>query len=126
MSPNPARPAAGARIARLADIGEKDGHVFDFRAGEARFSMFIARRGERLFAYENSCPHIRAPLERYDGFVSIEWERYIVCAFHGASFELTTGARTGGPAKSGLTAIPLNVREGWICMGEDPTPAAAP
>jgi glycine dehydrogenase subunit 1 len=41
--------------------------------------------------------------------------RFLVCPFHGASFEIASGACVGGPAgRSALTRVPVEVRGGEV------------
>ncbi len=118
MSPdrdNPARPGAGALLARLEDLPDPGAVAVEFAAGEARFSLILARRGGEVFAYENRCPHAEMPLDRPDGRVAVAAGRFLICAMHGASFALETGACVGGPgAGAGLIPAPLDVKGGEI------------
>lgn len=100
MRQNPARPAPGAFLARFVDLPDPGAVAVDFAVGEMRYSLILARRGEALFAYENLCPHALYPLDRPDGRVVMQEERYLICAHHGASFALETGACVGGPCAS--------------------------
>lgn len=111
---NSARPAAGDFLLKLADLADSDARAVDFRTGDALFSLVIARRGALVVAYENDCPHARQPMERPDGRVVMIEQRYLVCSAHGASFRLEDGACVGGPAKSGLTAFAVTVRDGAV------------
>lgn len=111
---NPARPAPGARLFDLADLDDGEGRAFDYRVGEALFSLIAVRQGARIIAYENDCPHARQPLERFDGRVVMMERRYLVCAAHGASFRIEDGVCVGGPAKGGLTPFSVMVREGAV------------
>ena len=121
---NAARPAPGSLLARLDDVPDIGAVALDFSAGEARFSVLLARRGASVFAYENRCPHAGYPLDRIDGSVLIQQERYIVCTAHGASFVLDTGACAGGPCNGiGLTKVAVEVRDGAVFM---PRPRPAP
>lgn len=114
---NPARPAAGARLAGLEDIPESGARAFTFAYGEMRFSLVLARRGAGVFAYENRCPHAGYPLERPDGRIVVQENRFMVCTAHGASFELETGNCAGGPCNGDpLTPIPIEVRDGAVFM----------
>ncbi|MES1199859.1 MAG: Rieske 2Fe-2S domain-containing protein [Pseudomonadota bacterium] len=116
---NPARPAAGALIARFADLPDPSAQAFDFRAGDAIFSLILVRRGAALFAYENMCPHAGYPLERPDGRVVMQEARFLVCSAHGASFRVDDGACVGGPCDDdeGLTPIAVLVESGEVRMG---------
>jgi nitrite reductase/ring-hydroxylating ferredoxin subunit len=91
--------------------------VLDFAAGEARFSLLVARRGDVVRAYENLCPHARFPLERFDGVVLMDEGRFLICAAHAASFRLEDGACVGGPAKRSLTPFPSVVAGGLVLAG---------
>jgi len=113
-SGNPARPKPGAFLIALDALGDPEARAVDFREGEALFSVIVARRGELVTAYENDCPHARAPLERPDGRVPLVEGRFLLCTAHGASFRLEDGACAGGPAKSGLTPFRVDVRDGAV------------
>ena len=98
MSDNLAKPVSGAVLARVLDVPSPGAAVFDFRAGDAIYSLILARSDEGVFAYENMCPHASYPLERPDGRVVVQAGRHLLCSAHAASFDLATGACTGGPA----------------------------
>jgi nitrite reductase/ring-hydroxylating ferredoxin subunit len=116
MSGNPARPASGTAIARLAEIADGAARAFDFRVGDALFSVIVARRGESVWAYENVCPHAEFPLERFDGSVLVQAGRYLVCAAHGASFVLESGACVALRSGKGLDRVEVVVARGEVRM----------
>ena len=111
---NPARPAPGAPLLRIADLADPEARAVDFRHGEALFSLVVVRRGDLIVAYENDCPHARQPMERPDGRVVMLERKYLVCSAHGASFRMEDGACVGGPAKGGLTPFLIETRNGVI------------
>jgi len=114
---NAARPISGAVLARVADLPDNGAIALDFARGEQRFSVLLARRGDAVFAFENVCPHARYPLERPDGRVVVQQERYLVCSMHGASFEMSSGACAGGPCNGdGLTGVAIIVRDGVVLV----------
>jgi nitrite reductase/ring-hydroxylating ferredoxin subunit len=94
---NPARPQRGAALCALEAIRPGGAIALDFAAGDARFSMIVARTVDGVFAYENVCPHARSPLERPDGRVVVHDKRFIVCSAHGASFRMADGRCVAGP-----------------------------
>ena len=76
--------------------------------GAGRDTLFVVRRGARLNAYENRCPHLDTPLPwRKDAYLNAAGDR-IVCAAHGALFDIDTGLCTLGPCLGdALTPVPL-------------------
>ena len=88
---------AGRVLCRLDDI--EDGQAKGFTLGrglEAR-EIFVVREGARVFGYVNSCPHLGTPLDwQGDRFISLD-SGLIMCATHGALFEITDGFCVDGP-----------------------------
>jgi nitrite reductase/ring-hydroxylating ferredoxin subunit len=74
-------------LCRLDDI--PDGGARGFAGATGAFTgLFAIRRGQQVFAYVNSCPHIGVPLDwAPDRFLSTDRSR-IVCAMHGAEFRI--------------------------------------
>ena len=80
--------------------------------------------GGRLFAYENTCPHMGGPVcqgliipavrelvnERQvsTGYAFDESEMRIVCPWHGYEFSIETGSH---PAKASIRLTPVAVEE---------------
>lgn len=111
---NPARPRPGDVLCALDRFGDPEARALEFRAGEALFSLIVVRRGDHVRAYENRCPHAGQPLDRFDGHVIVDAQGFLVCAMHGASFDLITGACAGGPANAPLTPFAIAVRDGTV------------
>ena len=92
-----ARVGAGRVLCRLDDI--EDGQAKGFTLGqglEAR-EIFVVREGARAFGYVNSCPHLGTPLDwQGDRFISLD-SGLIMCATHGALFEIVDGFCVDGP-----------------------------
>ena len=90
---------ASGRVVRLCDAGElAEGTSRGFDpTGTGRDTMFVVRRGG-LHAWRNACPHWggTSMAWRKDAFLNREGTR-IVCAAHGAQFEIETGLCTLGP-----------------------------
>ncbi len=89
---------AGRKIlCRLCDIADGGAKGFEIGEGPEAFEFFIARKGARIYAYENSCPHTGGPLDwTPDRFICKE-SGHILCATHGALFRLETGQCLAGP-----------------------------
>ena len=123
----PTAPKPGEALCRFDEIEE--GGTRSQIWGEARkvFPLMITRRGDRLHAYVNVCPHQFLPLDGYSGeFINAD-ERHIMCIHHAAIFDVTSGACTGGPCR-GRSLLPVNVevRDGEVFMGPWPDPPPPP
>jgi len=70
---------------------------------------FVVQKGEEIFAYANNCPHQGRMLQwKADRFLNKDASR-IMCAAHGAMFELHTGICDAGPCV-GKRLKPLNCK----------------
>jgi nitrite reductase/ring-hydroxylating ferredoxin subunit len=96
------------RLCHLDDLPDGDSRGFDpFRAGQD--TLLVVRQGRELYAWLNSCPHIGGtPMAwRKDAFLNAARDR-IVCAAHGALFDIVSGRCDLGPCL-GQTLTPLRV-----------------
>lgn len=106
---------AGVRLCLLDDLADPGARNFVLQMGEARFIGFVVRRHEAVFGYVDRCPHAGNPL-------AVELDRYLTpdgglikCDWHGAGFELDTGACIVGPCVGArLTPWPVEVADGWV------------
>jgi len=95
----------------LADLIE--GEARGLREPDAKRDYgFVIRRGEQVFAWRNDCPHVG-----YQG-TSMAWKKdeyltqdrtHVLCAGHGARFEITTGRGVSDPCK-GLELTPVSTK----------------
>jgi nitrite reductase/ring-hydroxylating ferredoxin subunit len=115
ISTVPGGPARGARLARLDEIADNGSQVFTFTDGDKRFEMFLHRLGDRVVAYENSCPHLYLPLDWQRGkFLSAAGDSFI-CSSHGARFRPDDGFCVAGPcAGAWLRPVAIQLRDGEI------------
>lgn len=70
-------------------------------------SVILLRQGEQLRAWLNICPHAGRRLDYAPGRFLVDQGR-LVCAAHGASFELGQGLCVAGPCK-GASLVPVTV-----------------
>jgi nitrite reductase/ring-hydroxylating ferredoxin subunit len=77
--------------------------------------IFLYRKGARVWAWVDSCPHARAPLEMEpDRFLDITGE-YLLCSLHGAHFDPQTGECVLGPCRGrGLSTYPVFIHNGKV------------
>ena len=107
----------GLVLARLSDLADPCAIVVDIEHGGARCSLILTRSGDRIAAFSNKCPHAGYPLQRADGRILVQENRYMVCAGHGASFTLD-GQCAGGPCNGdALERVHVIVREDKVITG---------
>lgn len=117
----------GARLLPLARI--EDGGFAEAEAcieGEAE-SLVLHRDGADVRAWLNVCPHAGRRLDWAPGKFLKSRDGLLVCAAHGASFELVHGECVAGPCRGQrLRAVPTAVRDGHVVLCDpraDPDPA---
>jgi len=99
------------RLCHLDDLPDGGSRGFDpHRSGQD--TVLVVRRGRELFAYADACPHHGTPMAwRKDAYLDAAGER-IVCAAHGAQFDIHTGRCTLGPCLGdALSPVHLIVHE---------------
>lgn len=80
-------------------------------------SLIFYRQGEQVRAWRNICPHAGRRLDWSPGQFLRSKEGWLVCAVHGASFELPQGVCVGGPCRGeSLSAVAVDVREGDVWL----------
>jgi len=77
------------------------------------------RRGDDVYVYVNSCPHLGTPLDFTPGrFLSLD-KTHIVCATHGALFRIGDGYCVSGPcAGKSLQTAPFKIHDGFILLSD--------
>ena len=112
-------------VGRLSELDDPGCREFEIGAGDSPFAGFVVRQGERVFAYRNYCMHVGHPLNwAPDDFLTRD-RRHIICASHGAMYEIDTGLCIAGPCTGKeLTALEACVRDdviyvAWSSVGLD-------
>ncbi len=82
--------------------------------------LILHRDGMRVCAWINNCPHAHRRLDWAPGKFLKSKEGLLVCAVHGASFELTQGACVAGPCRGEhLREVAVEVRDGAVVLVMD-------
>jgi nitrite reductase/ring-hydroxylating ferredoxin subunit len=85
-------------------------------AGDAE-SLILHREGDAVRAWLNICPHAGRRLDWAPGQFLKSKEGLLVCAAHGASFELAQGECVAGPCRGeSLRAVAVEVRDGQVWL----------
>ncbi|MFW6412740.1 MAG: Rieske (2Fe-2S) protein [Oceanicaulis sp.] len=104
-------PEPGTVLKSLDDVPNPGGAPADYEP----LPIIVLRSGDTVRAYVNVCPHQGRPLSLPSGRTLVSEGRFVVCPFHGASFEIEGGACVGGPAgKAGLKPVAIEVRDGAV------------
>ena len=103
--------AAAKPLLALDDL--PDGGLLELEAeidGVAE-SLILHRKGASVRAWLNICPHAGRRLDWAPGKFLMSKDGLLVCAAHGASFELEQGVCVAGPCR-GASLVPLAVAIG--------------
>ncbi|WP_024867707.1 Rieske (2Fe-2S) protein [Pseudoxanthomonas suwonensis] len=111
----------------LSFEGLADGALVEVEAvldGDSE-SLVVHRQGDAVRAWLNVCPHAGRRLDWAPGQFLKSREGLLVCAAHGASFELEGGQCVAGPCRGdALRAVALEVRDGQVWLAATPGDAA--
>lgn len=106
---------AGVKLCTLETVADGAARNFVLQIGPARFHGFVVRRGEQVRGYVDRCPHAGLPLaQKLDDYLTPTSD-LIACSWHGALFDIDSGACVGGPCVgAALTPWPVQVAGGFI------------
>ncbi|MDX1499874.1 MAG: Rieske (2Fe-2S) protein [Woeseiaceae bacterium] len=102
-------------VGPLADLEDPGCREFTIGEGDWPFRGFVVRKGDEVFAYQNFCMHVGHPLNWMpDAFLTKD-RRAILCASHGAVYEIETGLCVGGPCVGKtLRPVEAEVEDGMV------------
>jgi nitrite reductase/ring-hydroxylating ferredoxin subunit len=112
---------SGERVlCRLDEIPEGESRGF-LPAPGGFTGLFAIRKGERVFVYVNSCPHLGLPLDPAPHRFLDAKRTAIVCSAHGARFRIEDGECTSGPCYGeSLEAVAARIdAEGRVIVPAD-------
>jgi nitrite reductase/ring-hydroxylating ferredoxin subunit len=96
----------------------EDGGLLEIEAqfdGNDAESLILHREGDAVRAWLNVCPHAGRRLDWAPGRFLKDKQGHLVCAVHGATFELQGGECIAGPCRgAALRTIPVEVRDGVV------------
>ena len=82
------------------------------------FRVLVVRRGARVWAYRNRCPHRGLPLDFEPGSFLTPDGAFIMCTNHVALFRIEDGICTDGPCKgAGLPTVAVQVHGDQVRIG---------
>jgi nitrite reductase/ring-hydroxylating ferredoxin subunit len=111
----PRAPAPGTSLGPLDDLPDDEAKEYVFGRGASAFSMFVVRKGMRVYGYLNICPHYSQPLNHRAGQFLDETRTRIRCTMHFAEFRIEDGFGVLGAAENcWLDPVPVEVADGHI------------
>jgi nitrite reductase/ring-hydroxylating ferredoxin subunit len=111
-------------LCEVDELAERPSRGFLVGEGPWPMSGLLVRKGDRIHAYLNRCPHASHPLNlKPDEFLTPD-RSLIVCCSHGALFDIDTGYCIDGPcAGQSLVPIPIELIGGYVLLAEGVNPA---
>lgn len=114
---NAAEPQNFTQVATLSDLEEGTPK----RVTREGVAILLVRRGERVHAITETCPHLGGPLSegKLRGNV-------IECPWHGSKFNVTDGRVVDGPSTFPARCFDVRIRDGSVEVRAASKQAAAP
>lgn len=102
-------------LGRLDELDDPGCREFAIGEGDWPFRGFVVRKGDEVYAYQNFCVHVGHPLNwSPDRFLTKDGSA-LICASHGATYEIETGYCYAGPGSGrSLRKVDVAVRDGVI------------
>lgn len=111
------------RICAVNEIGDPGAFGFKVYAGEYPIGGFVIQTAGEIHGYRNTCPHQGRPLDWAPHRFLSKDRTQIICAAHGAVFEMTSGLCVAGPCLGrSLKSWPLRVEGGAVFVAVLPEP----
>ena len=103
-------------LCKTAEIGEHGKEVC-VRSGTTTRYLMLFRHAGAIRAYVNACPHQGRPLNCGPDRFLTSPEKLLVCAQHGACFELETGQCIAGPCRGArLQAVHIRLEQDAVWL----------
>lgn len=82
-------------------------------------SIILCKAGDGYAAYLNVCPHAGRRLDWAPGQFLVTPQEILVCAAHGASFEMAQGECVAGPCRGeNLLSVPIRIDGDFVYLEE--------
>ena len=102
-------------VGGLDELDDPGCREFEIGDGDWPFRGFVVRRGDKVYAYQNFCAHVGHPLNWSPNKFLTKDKTAIICASHGAMYEIETGHCFAGPGSGGsLRQVEVTTRDGVI------------
>lgn len=104
-------------VGLVKDLDDPGSCEFKVGDGDWPFRGFVVREGGEVYAYQNYCVHAGHPLNwKPDSFLTPDGSQ-IICASHGAVYEIKSGVCVAGPCPGKkLRALIVEIRDGSVVV----------
>ena len=108
---------AEINVCRFDELGSPGSKEFCFGDGDWPYRGFVVREDDDVHAYQNYCVHAGHPLNwKPDSFLTPDGSQ-IICASHGAVYEINSGVCVAGPCPGKkLRALIVKIRDGSVVV----------
>ena len=115
------------KLCDIIDIDDNGSAGFVVDTHDGRCGLMVVRKGNTVYSYLNSCPHIGTPLEIQPNRFLNQSGQYILCATHGALFQIEDGLCIAGPCVDDkLTPVAVNIRDDGVYVNVQELPTLWP
>lgn len=97
-------------LCKISDLQDPGSMGFDIEVNGREVNLFVVHKYGEFFAYINSCPHRRSPLEWQEHEFLDTDKDFIQCSTHDALFEIPTGLCIKGPCV-GESLSPIRIEQ---------------
>jgi nitrite reductase/ring-hydroxylating ferredoxin subunit len=102
-------------VGELTELEDPGCREFTIGEGDWPFHGFVVRKGNDIFAYQNVCVHAGHQLNWSANNFLCKDNSAIICASHGATYEIESGKCFAGPGTGGaLIKVEVTVRGGIV------------
>jgi nitrite reductase/ring-hydroxylating ferredoxin subunit len=102
-------------VGQLDELDDPGCREFTIGGGNWPFRGFVVRKGCEVYAYQNFCVHDGHPLNWSPNRFLTKDGNALICASHGATYEIETGYCFAGPGSGRtLRKVEVEVRDGVV------------
>lgn len=102
-------------LCRLDAISDGGAIAVDTSNEGEPLNLIVLRRGDEVFAYNNVCAHAGRRLDYAPGQFLVREDR-LICAAHGAVFDVCSGVCREGPGGGSLSIVAVHVVDGEVFL----------
>ncbi len=115
---------SGIRLCGIDAVKPGQGKEIFLSGPDGGTYLVLLRGADGIVAYHNECPHQGRPMNwAVDQFL-ISKEGHLVCAHHGACFDIDSGRCISGPCEgAGLQAVDVQIADSGIYLRERLSPS---